>query len=204
MQTMHACHRLLNYAATHPDAAIRYNACDMILHVDSDAAYLVLPKARSRVAGYFYLSNASGPGLSDPPLNGALTVECSALRNVVSSAAEAETGGIFKNSQKAVALRQDLIAIGHPQPPTPIKTDNKTSRDIITSLCKPKKSKSWDMRYHWVEDRVNSKELNLHWKPGTQNWADYFTKHHAPIYHKIMRYKYLQRLNLIVALGNTV
>ncbi len=173
----------------------------MILNVDSDAAYLVLPKARSRIAGYFYLSNAPSSTMTDPPLNGAITVECSALRNVVSSAAEAETGGIFKNGQKAVAIREDLIAIGHPQPPTPLKTDNRTSRDIITSLCKPKKSKSWDMRYHWVEDRVNDKQLNLHWQPGTQNWADYFTKHHAPLYHQIMRHKYLQRSNSVVTLS---
>jgi hypothetical protein len=36
---------------------IRYQASDMILYVVSDAAYLVCPKARSRVGGYHYMGN---------------------------------------------------------------------------------------------------------------------------------------------------
>ena len=51
--------RLLNYAATHPDAILRYNASDMILHIYSDASYLSEPKARSRVGGHFFLSSNS-------------------------------------------------------------------------------------------------------------------------------------------------
>ena len=42
--TMAACTRLLNYAATHPDAVIRFHASDMILHVEADAAYLNEPR----------------------------------------------------------------------------------------------------------------------------------------------------------------
>jgi hypothetical protein len=85
--------------------------------------------------------------------------------------------------------------MGHPQPPTPIKTDNLTTLGIVTSLMKPKRSKAWDMRYHWIEDRVNSKHLRPYWDKGIHNWADYFTKHFPPAYHKIMRYKYLQKVN---------
>ena len=46
------CKRLMDYAATYPDVYIRYYASDMVLHVDSDAAYLVTPKAKSRIAGF--------------------------------------------------------------------------------------------------------------------------------------------------------
>ena len=46
--------RLLNYAATHPDAILRYNASDMILHIHSDASYLSEPKARSCIGGPFF------------------------------------------------------------------------------------------------------------------------------------------------------
>ncbi len=35
-----ACHQVLDYVATHPDASIHYHACDMILAVDTDASYL--------------------------------------------------------------------------------------------------------------------------------------------------------------------
>ena len=44
---------LLDYLSTHPNANIRYTKLDMILHLDSDAAYLVAPKLRSRVADFF-------------------------------------------------------------------------------------------------------------------------------------------------------
>lgn len=52
--TLKKCFMLMDYAATHPLAIIRYHASDMILHVDSDAAYLVQPNARSRYAGHFF------------------------------------------------------------------------------------------------------------------------------------------------------
>jgi hypothetical protein len=60
-KTMSAVVRLLNYAATHPDASLLYIASDMVLHVDSNTSYLSETKARSRVAGYHYLSSAPPP-----------------------------------------------------------------------------------------------------------------------------------------------
>ena len=72
---MRAIKQLLDYAATRPDAKIRFYASDMILYVDSDAAYLVLPNAKTRADGYYYLSNLT-PAHKDPPINGAIWVEC--------------------------------------------------------------------------------------------------------------------------------
>ena len=37
-------YRLLDYAATYPDASIRYHASDIVLYVNFDAVYLVMPK----------------------------------------------------------------------------------------------------------------------------------------------------------------
>ena len=53
---------LLNYAATHPDANITYNASDMCLHAHSDASYLSVPKARSRAGCHFFLSTRPKDG----------------------------------------------------------------------------------------------------------------------------------------------
>ena len=47
---------LMDYAYTYTDAKIRYYASDMQPYIDSDATYLVLPKARSRGADHFYFS----------------------------------------------------------------------------------------------------------------------------------------------------
>ena len=41
----------MDYLYTYPEAYICYYASNMVLHVYSDAAYLVAPKARSRVSG---------------------------------------------------------------------------------------------------------------------------------------------------------
>ena len=193
IKTMGKCTRLLDYIATHPNAVIRYKASDMILQVDTDADYLVLPKARSRCAGHYYCTNED---LKDPPPNGPIHTLCKTIRNVVSSSAEAETSRAFLNSQELIPIRNTLIAMGHPQPKlgTPLKTDNKISFEIATQLIKPRKSKTWDMRHHRLEDRVKQKQINLHWKPGTKNWADYFNKNWPPAYHKLMRYKYLQKV----------
>ena len=55
--TIHKVQRLMDYVHTYPDTYVRFHASDMILNIDSDAAYLVAPKSRSRVACYFYLSS---------------------------------------------------------------------------------------------------------------------------------------------------
>ena len=49
-QTLKATTALLDYAATNPNAKIRYRASDMILQIHSDASYLSEPKAKSRAS----------------------------------------------------------------------------------------------------------------------------------------------------------
>jgi hypothetical protein len=53
----------LNYVAMHPDAGIRYHACDMILAIHTDASYLSELGGKSRAAGHIYLTNQN----DDPP-----------------------------------------------------------------------------------------------------------------------------------------
>ena len=43
--TLRKINQLLNYAATYSNAILHFHASDMILHTDSDAAYLV-PKTK--------------------------------------------------------------------------------------------------------------------------------------------------------------
>jgi hypothetical protein len=53
-KTQAATNKLLDYLATHPDVTIRYHASDMILHIHSDASYLSVSNARSRLGGMFF------------------------------------------------------------------------------------------------------------------------------------------------------
>ena len=90
-QTMRQTKHFLDYCWTHPDATIRYHASDMHLWVDSDVAYLVAPKARSRLAGHFFLSNKpTNPTKPqhNPRLNGLLHTECKLIKHVVTSSTE--------------------------------------------------------------------------------------------------------------------
>ena len=185
---------LLDYLHDHPDATLRYHASDMILQVEADSAYLVLPKARSRAAAWFILGN--DPSTRPVPMtNAPLHILCNTIKNVMASAAEAEAGGLFLAVQKACPLRIALAELGHPQPPqgTPLYNDNKTTTGILNATMRQKLSKAFDMRVYWVRDRVLQKQYQLIWRKGTTNMADYFTKHHPPWYHKQMRYKYLHR-----------
>ena len=124
----------------------------MVLNVDSDAAYLVSPGAKSRIPVFFYFKHAPD-GTVLPQLNNPIHVECKYLRHVVSSAVEAEVGGIFHHFQATIPLRNTLIDMVHPQPPTPIKTDNTIAKDFTYNNIAIKKFKTWDMRYYWLRDR---------------------------------------------------
>ena len=183
------CNRVLDYLATFPQVFIRYYASDMQLQIDSDAAYLVQPQARSRIAGYFHL-NQGKPETSFT--NGALLVECKTLRHVVASSAEAETAGVFHNAQTAVPIRYMLEQLGHSQQPTLIKTDNATTYNFIHDNITQKKSKSWDMRNFWLRDRQQQKQFQFHWEKGSNNKADYFTKHRTEKHHSHVRNTYVQ------------
>ncbi len=167
----------------------------MCLHIDSNASYLSEPKASSRVGGIFYLSNLppTRPTPDEPnaPLNGAIHIVSNILRNVMSSAAEAEFGGLFYNGQEACPIPQALIDMGHPQLATPMKTDNSTACGIANDTVNQRRSKAMDMRFYWIRCRSKQNQFRIHWKPGQSNHADYFTKHHAASHHQAMRPRYL-------------
>ena len=188
--TMSQLMQLLDYAATNPNATIEYTPSEMLLKVHSDASYLSEPKAKSRFGGHFYLG--SRPVL-DTTNNGPVHTTASVLKNVVSSASEAEYGGIFMNAKAAVPLRQALIEMGHSQPATPIQTDNDTATGLANETIKQKHSKTVDMRFHWVRDRISQKQFQVYWRPGETNKADYFSKHHAPGHHTAVRSDYLKK-----------
>jgi hypothetical protein len=182
--TAEAVTKLLNYAATHPDAVIQFHKSGMILHIHSDASYLSAPKARSRAGGYHYLSNDNK---TNPQHNGPIHVLAKIMKNVLSSATEAEVGAAYTNAQEACPLRQTLLDLGHPQPPTPIRTDNETAKGILTSTVKQKQSKAIEMRFYWLKDHIAQQQFDIYWAPGNTNLANYVSKHHAPAHHQQMR-----------------
>jgi len=166
----------------------------MILQVEADSAYLVLPKARSRAAAWYILGN-DPTNHPHPMTNAPIHIMCNTIKNVMASAAEAEAGGLYLAVQRACPMRVTLAELGHPQPAqgTPLFNDNATTTGILNATMRQKLSKSFDMRVYWVRDRILQKQYQLIWRKGITNMADYFTKHHPPWHHKMMRYKYLHK-----------
>ena len=173
-----------------PNAVIRYVTGTMQLKVESDASYLAVKGAKSRIAGHFYLEPAKNY-FNTTSQNGPITTECVTLKNVVCSAAEAECGGLFHNCQKAIEIRRQLEALGHPQQQTEVKTDNSTANSFVHATMRLKRSKTWDMRWNWLREKAQQQIFKILWEKGSKNKADYFTKHHNPAHHRLSRLDYI-------------
>ena len=109
----------------------------------------------------------------------------------MASATEAELGAMYINAKEAIPIRKTLQELGHPQPPTPIITDNAVAHGIINRTVKQQKSKAMDMRYYWIQDRSDQGQVDVGWKPGKINLGDYYTKHHSAKHHQAVRPIYL-------------
>ncbi len=68
----------------------------------------------------------------------------------MSLAAEAELGALYLNAKETVYLQQILREMGHPQPPTPIQTDDTTAEGVVNDIVQPKHTKAMDMHFHWL------------------------------------------------------
>jgi hypothetical protein len=85
------CHQLLDYATTHPNAGIWYNACNMVLSVHTDASYLSNPKGKSQSAGHFYLSRHNDKDFNNVTILTLFTI----IKHVMLSASEAELATLY-------------------------------------------------------------------------------------------------------------
>jgi hypothetical protein len=164
--------RLLAYLAAHPDHQLVFVACDMILHIHSDASHLSRPNAKGVVGGYHFCGNLNQPFA----INGAVHALSNQLSIVTGSAAETECAGLFANGQHGQWLRYVLDQMGYVQPPTIIVCDNTTAVGLANNTLKLKRSKFMDMRLHWIRDRVLQGMFDAQWHPGSLNLADFFTK----------------------------
>ena len=69
---------------------------------------------------------------------------------------------------------------------------------------KPKHSKTWYMKLHWLGCKEVLEEFKVHQYKGTNNDADYFTKRHPPIHHRQMRPRCIYTLNLARKIPETI
>ena len=98
--------QLLDYAATHTDAAVTYWSSNMVLAAHSDASYLLETKSRSRAGGHFFMSS----DIVVPKNNDAVHTITQIIKTVMSSAAEVELGALYINCREAILARHLLGA----------------------------------------------------------------------------------------------
>ena len=179
--------QLLDYAVSNKTAIVTFKASDMILRVHSDASYNSAPQARSRVGGHFFLTEDE----DDPRGNGAVHTVAQIIKRVMTSAAEAELGALYLNARETIYIRRVLEELGHPQPKTPIQTDNATAEQIVTGKVLPRRLKLMDRDLYWLRDQEAQQNLRFYWRPGPTNRGDYHTKNHPATHHAAVRNYYL-------------
>jgi len=105
----------------------------------------------------------------------------------------------FINAKDAAPFRRTLIKLGHPQGTTPIQT-NRIINDTVKQCC----SKAMDIRFYWINDRVAQGQYVVHWRKGSNNLTDHFTKQPSPSQHCLMRLWYLVNLHRPASLQGCV
>ena len=136
----------------------------------------------------------------EPPNNGPVHNIATIIRNVMTSAADAEIGALYTNSRQAIQARKFLNELGHKQPPTSIQTENTTALGFVTKNLQPKAKKSTEMNYWFMRDWQDQKQFRYYWKPGKGNRSDYFTKHLCAAHHRQQRPTFLTPRKVLDAL----
>jgi hypothetical protein len=170
--TLAATHHFLGYAHAHPNHRIRFDACDMILTIQSDASHLSQLRSGGVAGGIHYLTNKSSPFTP----NGTITATCCRIPTFCVAASESEYAALYINGQQGIFQRECLRAVGYPQPPTPIYCDNSTAIQIANDTCKMRRSKSIEARYHWIRCRVRRNIYKVAYLAGSEIDADFLTK----------------------------
>ena len=185
---MAACHQLLDYLATHPDAAICYHASEIILVFDTDASYLSELGYRIRAASYYYMTNKCQKKFNNVVIDVLSTI----IKHVVSSASESETGSLYYRYNGAIPYKVMLQEIVHPQSePTPVATNNNTAHGLTMGTMTSKASNSNDMKFQWLKFRKAQRMFAFLWARGPKNRSNYPSKHHHRPHHLHVRQNYV-------------
>ncbi len=173
--TVKRLNRLLGFVSSHRDGHRVFHSSDMVLAVLSDASYLSRPRARSVTGSFHHLSRVPLSGLPSDArtfINGPLSCHS----NVIPVVQEAEYAGLFAAAHLADEERWIHHNLGYPQPPTLLLCDNECAVGLASKTMTSHLSKSIDMRFHWLQDRIQRGQFRVQHVAGAVNIVDFFTK----------------------------
>jgi Reverse transcriptase (RNA-dependent DNA polymerase) len=179
--------RFLQYANKWPNATMRVRASNMKLVCHSDGSYLSESEARSRAGGMLFLGDCEDNDAPNAPVCFLSVI----IKTVVTSATAAEYAAAFIVGQAAISIINTLGDLGYPQSETEIFCDNLCAVGIANNSFNLKRTKTIDMRFHWLRDQVKLRVFKVIWKAGKLNLADFFTKAHPVKHHLEIRWKYV-------------
>jgi hypothetical protein len=143
--TEQAVHLLLDYVATFPNDAIVYRASGMIPCAHADAGFLNETNSCSRAGAHIYLLD-NNPILQ---FNGAILSIAQIIKFAMASADKSKLAAFFITAHEMIPHHQTLIAMGLPQPRSPIQTNNSTAAGVTNKTIVPHRSKMMDMQF-WL------------------------------------------------------
>lgn len=79
-KTKDSLKHFMEYVPMNPEAEVKFIKSDMLLTIDSEAAYLIVLNAQSRAAGYYFLGDKGGE-----IFNGSICIFSKMIRNVMNS-----------------------------------------------------------------------------------------------------------------------
>ena len=166
---------------------MRIRASNMKLVCHSDGSYLSESEARSRAGGILFLGDCADNEAPNAPVCFLSVI----IKTVVTSATAPEYVAAFIVGQTAFSIINTLTDLGYPQTETEIFCDNLCAVGIANNSFNLKRTKTIDMRYHWIRDQVKLRVFKITWKAGILNLADFFTKAHPVKHHLDIRWKYV-------------
>ena len=66
--------------------------------------------------------------------------------------------------------------LGFPQTTTTIEVDNEAAYGLANKINQNRKLRHIATRYHWLQDQIRLRNINVIWKKGKTNLADFATK----------------------------
>ena len=133
----------------------------MVLAAYSDAVLHNESKGLSRAGSHVFLAE-------DEPIqiwNGPILTIAQVIKLVMSSAVEDELGAIFITAKEIVPMRQNKTEMGWPKPPTHMHKEKSTAAVVANDTIVVRKTKSMDLRFHWLRCHKTSRQLCFYWAP---------------------------------------
>jgi hypothetical protein len=108
--------------------------------------------------------------------NGVFSWNSRAQKTVALSSTEAEYMSLSDTSRQIVWIRSLFKECGYQLKPIPLCGDNQGSIFMASNPVQEKRIKHIDIRYHYIREVVQNKQVDLFFIDGAENPADMFTK----------------------------